>query len=490
MLEAVGAERAILSILLKKPDSLFTVDEILDENDFTNTGNQVIYTIIKELILEDPSTKLDSALIISHAESKGIKDFFRLTQNGDLLSAIHTTAKGINESSIGKHIAAVKKASIKRHLIETLDDLKDDVEVYSGSAMDLKNMVEDTVFNSMSDIDSCDEEIVNLSEDFEEVINSYADDDATLGLDIGFPRFQRDCGNLRNGTVTGIFARAKEGKSQIAAHSMKMIGIDTNELLGRLPVLYLDTEMQARNQQMRLCSMMTGISYNRIESGAWRSDPTELEKVKGAFKKIKNAPIYYKNIAGKSVNYVIPVIRKFIYKHIGGKTTGNTPRCLVIYDYIKLMNPSDLKMAQEYQILGFLLAALHDLASALNFPMLVLGQLNREALQRDSIGTIAGSDRITHNVDSLSLFRQKRPEEIELDGHQRGTHLMKVFITRNGPGHDFDEWINIHFDKSRGSFKEDKRNSEIQLAIRGANPAVRDRIEDQDTAEFGNIRQD
>ena len=132
MLEAVGAERAILSILIKKPDALFTVDEILDENDFTNTGNQVIYSIVKELVLEDPNVSLDSALILSRGEEKGIKDFLRLTQNGDLINAIQATSKAVNESSLCKHITSVKKASIKRHLLMTLEDLKDDVEEYDG----------------------------------------------------------------------------------------------------------------------------------------------------------------------------------------------------------------------------------------------------------------------------------------------------------------------------------------------------------------------
>lgn len=488
MLEAVGAERAVLAILLKKPDSLFTIDEVLDEDDFTNSGNRLIYGLIKEIIIDDPNTKLDHLLIISRAEEKGIKDFFKLTHNGDLLNALESTKKSVDESSLSKYVAAVKKASIKRHLINTLDVLKDDVEIFDGTAMDLKNMVEDKVFKSIGAVDSGEEDIVNLSKDFEDVINTYATTDATFGLNIGMPRWQRDAGNIRNGTITGVFARAKEGKSQIAAHSMKTIGIDGSDLLGRIPVLLLDTEMQARNQQMRLCAMMTGIPFHRVESGAWRSNANELEKVKDAFEKIKNAPIWYKNIAGKSINYVMPIIRKFVHQHVGGRTIGNIPRCLVVYDYVKLMNINDLKHAQEYQMLGFLLGALHDLAADLNFPMIVMGQLNREGLRTDSIAAIAGSDRIVHNVDSLTIFRKKKIDEVEIDGHQRGTHMMKVVVARNGPGHDFDDWVNVHFDKSRGHFKEDKRNSEVQEAIRAGSRAIRDRDE-EDTAEFGSIRQ-
>lgn len=489
MLEAVGAERAVLSILLKKPDSLFAFDIQLNEDDFTNSGNKLLFSLMSEIINDDPKVKLDNYLLISKAEEKGITDFFKLTQNGDLLDALQETGNNVSESSIGKYIAIVKKASIKRNLIDKLDHLKDDVEVHSGTAIDIQNMVESEILSSMEAIDTGDDEIVNLAEDFEEVINSYAEDEAVIGLDIGMPRWQDDCGGIANGTITGLFARAKEGKSQFAAYSAMKIAIHGDPNINKLPVLYLDTEMQARKQQMRLCSMMTGVPYKRIQKGYWRSDVEECKKVKKAFADIKGSPIYYKNISGKSVNYVLPIIRKFIYKHVGGKTEGNIPKCLVIYDYIKLMNPEDLKTAQEYQLLGFLLGALHDLCANLNFPMIVLGQLNREALKTDSIGSIAGSDRITHNVDSLTLFRKKKQDELEVDGSMRGTHLSKVLISRDGPGHDYDEWININFDKSRGSFIEDKRNSEVQMRIKDDSKAIRDRLGDQDTAEFGNIRE-
>ncbi len=488
MLEAVGAERALLAIIMKKPDSLFIADEILEESDFTNNGNKLIYSLMRDILNEDANAALDHFILISRAEEKGIKEFFRLTNNGDLLEALEQTAKSVKESGLNKYIAAIKKATVKRVLINTVDELKDDIEVYDGGIVELRNFVEDTIFGAMRNIDAGEKDIVNLSTDFEDVINEYANDDATMGLDINLPRWERDCGRVRNGTITGIFARAKEGKSQFAAHSMRCVAIEGSERLGVLPTLYLDTEMQARDQQMRLCSMMTGIPYDRIESGAWRSKPDELELVKAAFKKIKGKEIYYKNIAGKSINYVIPVIRKFIHKYVGGRTEGNVPRCLVIYDYIKIMNAADLKHAQEYQVLGFLLSALHDLATDLNFPMIVFGQLNREGLRTDSIAAIAGSDRITHNVDSLTLFRKKKPEEIQVDGIMRGSHLMKVVISRKGPAHDYDEWVNVHFDKSRGFFKEDKRNSEINEAIRNSRP-VQDRLGDEDTAEFGSIRE-
>jgi len=481
MLEAVGAERAILGIIMKKPDCLYEVDDILDESDFTNSGSKVIFSLMRDLILSG-AEELDHYSLISAAEEKGLKDFLTLTHEGGLLEALEYTKDSVNVKTLFRHVSAVKTASIKRQLLETLDTLKDEVEDFTGDAIDLKNKVESNIIDSIKVMDAGEDDIECLADNFEETINEYADKNAILGLNIDLPRWQRDCGGIKNGTVTGIFARAKAGKSQMAAYAAAKIAIEQ-----RLPILYLDTELQLRHQQMRVAGILTGIKYERIESGAWKSDHDEIQQLKDAFGKVKASPFYYKNIAGRSVSHVIPVIRKFFHKYVK-ESKGDDAKCLVIYDYIKLMNPSDLKTAQEYQVLGFLISAIHDVASKLNIPILLLGQLNREGLRIDSEAAVAGSDRITHNVDSLTILRKKKPEELQTDGVRRGNHILKCVLARSGAGHEHDDWVNLHFDKSSGQFKEDKRQLEIQQALRQTRP-VEDRLEEMPLTEFGEIRE-
>lgn len=481
MLQAVGAERAILSILMQKPELLFEVDDILDASDFTNGGAKVIYSLIKDILIEDKGATVDHYTLISQAESKGVSDFLELTHNGELLEAIQQTQ--VNPDTLGRHVNAVKTMTIKRNTILMLDALKDDVEEYRGEAIDIKNMVEDRVFREMRALDAGDDEIIRMDENYEVTINEYAERNQIIGLDIGFPKWQRDCGGIRNGTVTGVFARAKTGKSQFSAWCGAKSAIFQN-----IPTLYLDTELQLRDQQMRLTGILSGMKYETIETGQWKSNVEQVDKIKECFELVKDAPFYYKNIAGKSVNYVIPVIRKFFHKYVG-ESRGDEIKCLVIYDYIKLMSQEDIKNAQEYQMLGFLLSAIHDVAAQLNIPILALGQLNREAAKMDNEYVVAGSDRIVHNLDSLTIFRQKRQDEIDADGKMRGTHIFKVPVARKGPGHPDGDHINILFDKSSGQFKEDKRKSEVIEALGGMNP-IRDRLQDMDEAPLGKLRED
>src|SRR5690606_4712467 len=231
---------------------------------------------------------------------------------------------------------------------------------------------ENGILDSLRKIDSGDDDVVCLSDDFEEVINTYADTDGDIGIDVELQKWQQDAGRIRNVSITGLFARSKVGKSQFSMWATHITAVKN-----RLPVLYLDTELQARQQQMRLCGIISKIPYDIIESGKWKYDKRMIEQVKQAFSMVREAPIFYKNIAGRSVHSVIPTIRKFVYRNLGGPVVGDKPQGLVVYDYIKLMDSGDLgKNMQEYQLIGLLLSSLHDCAAHLNIPILALGQLN------------------------------------------------------------------------------------------------------------------
>jgi len=449
--EAHGAERAILSIIIKDPEKLFEINDIISEADFSNTGSSMIFTIVKDLAPGLGKTSIDPYLILSTAEAKGLSDFLTQTIGGELVFAI--CKMSTNPSNLKRYVADVKQASIKRALINKCDDLKQDIDEYVGPSIELRSMVETSILDCLKSIDGSADDIDLLSNGFEDTVNFYADRDGQIGIDVGFPRWQEDIGHIRNGAITGLFARSKVGKSQFSMWAAFKAAIEQKK-----PVLYLDTELQARQQQMRLCGIISGIPYNIIESGQWKGNRSMVDKIYRAFDLVKDAPLYYKNIAGRPLSYVIPTIRKFVYKNFGGPLIGDDPKCLVIYDYIKLMSSNDLgKNMQEYQLIGLLLSGLHDCAAGLNVPIIALGQLNKQEE--------VGIDRIVHNVDSVTILRPKKPEEIETDGQARGSHAMEVTYSRNGPGHDFGEWINVHFDKSCGQFKEDKKNSETQSVV-------------------------
>jgi len=451
-LETFGAERSLLSILCHHPDKYFTVNDIIDEGDFSSLAASLVFGVIKGLITSGDRDVIDTHVIMAEAERIGVQDFLRHTLNGEFVSAIVLNRP--NPANLDKYAADIKCASIKRSLISKCDDIKDEIENHTGSPIELRDMVENSIVGTLDRIDAGEKDIISLSDDFEQTINEYANHAGDFGIDIGLPLWQEDIGHIRNGAITGIFASTKVGKSQLSMHAAFRTAI-----IQRLPSLYLDTELQPRQQQMRLCGIITGIPYNVIESGEWKNSRAMIDRLKEAFSIVKGAPLYYKNIAGLSVHGVIPTIRKFVYQYLGGKVIGDKPKGLVVYDYIKLMDLGDLsKNVQEYQLIGILLSQLHDCAAKHNIPIIALGQLNK---QED-----IGIRRIVENVDSATILRPKKREEMEEDGPDRGTHVLEVKYCRHGPGHSFNEWVNLFFDKSCGQFKEDKRSTDVVTTVK------------------------
>ena len=126
---------------MKKPELFFDIEDVLSGEDFTNSGSRIIFELMRELIVENSDIELDYYVLVSKAEERGLKEFMSLTNNGELLEALELTKNSVNVKTLPNHISAIKLASIKRSLLGTLDVLKDDVEDFTGDAIELKNKV-------------------------------------------------------------------------------------------------------------------------------------------------------------------------------------------------------------------------------------------------------------------------------------------------------------------------------------------------------------
>ena len=103
-----------------------------------------------------------------------------------------------------------------------------------------------------------------------------------------------------------------------------------------------------------------------------------------------------------------------------------------------------LLLRKEYQLLGDITTVLKDLAGQLNIPAVTAVQINRS-------GQIADSDRIARFGDVIAQWMSKKPEDLEKDGYQAGTHKLVVRDTRRG-GATPEEGIGYHFFKEQLCF--------------------------------------
>lgn len=220
-----------------------------------------------------------------------------------------------------------------------------------------------------------------------------------------------------------------------------------------VPTLYLDTEMQSSDQINRILASMTKINIRRIEKGLYKDNPYELKRVRQAAAEVKNMPLFHKNVSGKDFAYVLSILKRWIHKEVGFNGDKPNPH-MVVYDYFKLMDPKSLKDAQEYQLMGFQIAAMHDFCMQNNTPVLSFVQTNRDGITKDSADVVSQSDRLVWNCISLSILRRKTSDEIAVDGIQNGNAKLIPLAGRYMKILDDGDYLNFNINGDIANIKE------------------------------------
>lgn len=217
-----------------------------------------------------------------------------------------------------------------------------------------------------------------------------------------------------------------------------------------IPVLYLDTEMMDTDQLTRALAMKAygdknKVTINEIETGKFARGLDKKEKLMRMADRIKDIPFYHANIGGMPFEEQLSTMRRWVAKDVGMNDQGHAKDCVIIYDYLKLMDIADMKNANlsEFQLLGFMMTSLHNFAVRYRVPILSFIQLNRDGITKESTDTASGSDRIIWLCSNFSIYKEKSPEEIAKDGEENGMRKLVPLIARHGAGLEHNDYINF-----------------------------------------------
>ena len=428
-LTSLNLERQFLGGLFNHHKKvLYDVDLFLKESDFSNVQNQTIYTIIKNIILEgDEPNK-----VIVAQKVKDLRISFKdeISPFDYIESLTHTQIT--DKATIGT-AKEIVKLRVRRSIYQDAGEVQTFISGGKCSDMTVTDMVNevDKINNkTISQINEEDEPI-DIFENIENIIKTIAANPIDeVGMTTPFPVFNQFFGGLRHGNgLYNIISRSGEGKSCFLFNMAKGVS-----LLNNVPTLYLDTEMDKEMNMFRAVAAETGINSWFLETGKWIKNAEMAKKVLEAFPKLKKyeGKVYHKMVPNKDIREILAIIRKWYFKYVG---RGN--KALIIYDYLKITSDID-KNRQEWQQLGDKVSYLNEIGAKLGCPIWSAGQQNRSAEnqgQRNDDSTTAGaSDRINQYVCFNGTFRAKTLEELEEQGPNFGTHLLKPFKTSRTSG--------------------------------------------------------
>jgi len=452
-----SAERLILSGIIRFGIEVFhDINNIINEQYFFHPENKLIYSAIKQLIVEENLSKPGIASIlglISKIDSQAVNQY-SLTAYLSLLSDQQMT-----KEEIKPFLERVARLGLARNLIHRLNNAIENINETDGSQsiLELIQKAEEPIVN-FTDTLIGEEQIVNLTEhvmpflsDAESNVNK------TIGIPTGFDIFDEKIGGgLRFPGIHIIGARSGIGKSQIC------LNIAHNVSKKNIPVLYLDTELTKEQVLSRWVSRCTDVPVTTIETGQFSQNSNTKNTLHQKANVVIDSkqPFYYYNISGKSHQEWLSIARRWLMKIVGFGPNGKINPCLLVFDYIKLMDASELGKLEEYQYLGQVLTDIHNFCVKCEIPCLAAVQLNRDGITKDDTSVIAGSDRILWLCSSFSIMKNKEEQDYAdtNNGPQSGNKKLIVVKSRFGPGNDYGEYINLKCDFSRAKIVEGNTN--------------------------------
>lgn len=455
----VAAERAILAGICRYGvDAYYDVADLISPNSFTIESNQLIFSCLEHIFKQEEKTVVDLASILSAAKALGLAEFLSSKQEMQHLASIIKFP--VDQSNLRNFAGIVAKLEITKKIYDQLEITREKYLNIKGheSMSHILGIAEESIFDFMAMLGGADDNPQQLFADIETYIDTLVENQTDqVGISTGFPRYDFAIGGgLRRGTVNVIGARPKTGKTLLAQN----MGMNIAKL--GIPVLDLDTEMRLEDFRNRALAAETMVPINDIETGQFDNDTIHRARIHNKIQAIKNLRYYHINIGGKPFEDQLAIMRRWIARNVGLNKDGKANECVIIYDYLKLMNSIDIKDMAEFQALGFMMTALHNFAIKYDVPILSFIQLNRDGITKESTDAASGSDRIIWLCSNFTIYKVKSDEEIAQDGPENGNRKLVPIIARHGQGLEDKDYINVLMQGKYAHLKEGKTAKELE----------------------------
>jgi len=463
-MQDVAAERAVLAGVYRHgEDAYLDVADIVQPDTFSDRANQALYHCMVEMFDNRKMEKLDEASLFSVARDLGY-DWLLQGQDSKHVSAILNTQ--IQKENVRTWGGRIRRIHIANELQNQLNQACNDLENIKGDETfdQILGMAEKRLFDfsqfltQSTDGEDTPQIIGKGQKAYVEYLESHPV--TMVGISSGYPVYDRAIGGgFRRKTVNVIAARTGVGKGQFGVN-VSLFNAEKQQI----PVLYLDTEMGIEDHWNRTLANRSRVKIDDIETGQFGQNEEHKRRVHEALEKLENIPYHYVNIAGKPFEETLSIIRRWLKRQVGYDSNGSAKTCLIIYDYIKLMTSESIHTnLAEYQILGFQMTGMHNFSVRHDVPILSFIQLNRDGIDRESMDTISGSDRVGWLCSNLTLFKPKTDDEIAIDGgRSNGEHKLVPLKCRHGAGLPRNDYISVRFEGGFSAITEVGLSSNLQ----------------------------
>lgn len=429
-----------MAICLKESDKMIDVEasEIFAEH-FSVPGHKFIFMAMMYLYSKKiKPTPMAIVEVLSNDQAKKSVD-----ELGGLEYLTILEESNLSPDNLPIFIEKIKQSYTRRMLLNIADNVRDFVMSDKAEVLNPSELIShaERQLTDLSVNSSTSEEAYKMGDRTDEVLAERAENPAQVpGIEVGWTEYDRLTNGAQPGDLIIVCAPSKVGKSVTLTNWATKLAIKD-----QMPILYMDSEMNEREQEDRILASLTGIPHDEVVSGMYVLDTVngksteKIAKLKKAREELGLGHYYHIYMPYFTIEKVTALSRKFAMQ-MGIKA--------LFFDYIKIpSNQGNFKTQQEYQALGFFTSGLKDLAGTLKIPVFTACQANRNDLDTNNpdASNIGGSYRILQLASKLMFLVDKSDEKIAKDGFQNGNQQLIIKYQRNGQS-DCPP-INIMFNK-------------------------------------------
>ncbi|NMC48904.1 MAG: replicative DNA helicase [Desulfovibrio sp.] len=412
----LDAEKAVLGGVLLKNSVLFSLIDLVGEDDFYSPVHKTIYRAF--LDLSRKNSAIDMVTLADELAKAG-----RLEEIGGPLYLAELAQSTVGAANALHHARIVREKSVQRRLIGAATDI---ITRCFEATQDVNQLLDESEQAIFSIADAKTVQGVKSSKElvaavFEQIEQRMESKELVTGVPTGYYQFDEYTAGLQPSDLIIIAGRPSMGKTafalNVAMRSSAMHGVPT-------AIFSLEMSMEQLMQRM-LCSWAK-VDLSRLRRG--RLDDDDWARLYEAANNLSPAPIFIDDTAALTTMEMRARCRRLKAEHGLG---------LIVVDYLQLMRASRFIDSREQEI-SDISRSLKALAKELNVPVVALSQLNRKVEERGDkrpmMSDLRESGAIEQDADVIIfLYRAaayKRKEELTPEDNVAEIIIGKQ---RNGP---------------------------------------------------------
>lgn len=397
---SVEAEQAVLGGVFLRPDSLYTLVDILAEDDFYLPAHRHIFSAFRDLFQR--SIPVD---LISTAEH--LKSLARLEAAGGAVY-LAELARGIASAANAEYYAnLVRDRAMSRQLIDSCAGIIAESYEPGQDVRNLLNEAEQSIFaiSQRTSGRSYKDASELTRQTFIDLQERATQGDLFTGVPTGYSKLDYMTSGLQPSDLIILAARPSMGKTAFALNIAMRAAIRSG-----VGVLIFSLEMSMQQLMMRMLCAWGKVDVSRMRRARELTDDDWLA-LHDAAEAFSQAPIYIDDSPSLSTLEMRARTRRLkAEKNIG----------LVLIDYLQLMRSSRRTDSRELEI-SDISRNLKAMAKELNVPVIALSQLNRKLEERTGdkrrpmLSDLRESGAIEQDADVIMfIYREAaylKPEE-------------------------------------------------------------------------------